>query len=104
MDSKIEVGQENIYFEMESKQEDDGGTYDDIIPRNDPPRAKPNVEAQSFKDSTTLKHHRLFFIASAIAVTSLLTALATLVLAVVMVTSRVEVSTGTASIFPSCST
>ncbi|XP_022808460.1 uncharacterized protein LOC111345444 isoform X2 [Stylophora pistillata] len=98
MDSKIEVGQENIYFEMESKQKDDAGTYDDIIPRNDPPHAKPNVEAQPCKDFATVKHHRLFFIASAIAVASLLTALATLVLAVAVMASRSEVSTDTSQL------
>ena len=104
MDSKIEVGQENIYFEMESKQKDDAETYDDIIPRNDPPHAKPNVEAQPCKDFATVKHHRLFFIASAIAFASLLAALATLVLAVAVMASRSEVSTGITTISLCCST
>ena len=31
MDTKIEVGQENVYFEMESKQEDHAETYDDVV-------------------------------------------------------------------------
>ena len=31
MDTKVEVGQENIYFEMESKQEDHDETYDDLV-------------------------------------------------------------------------
>ncbi|PFX12698.1 Scavenger receptor class A member 5 [Stylophora pistillata] len=94
MDSKIETGQENTYLEMIYKLEDDSGTYDDIIARNDPPRAKPNVEAQPYKDYATVKHRRLFFIASATAFASLLTALATLVLVVTIMASRSEVSTG----------
>ena len=51
-----------------------------------------------YRDPDTVKHHRLFFIASAIAVASLLTALTTLVLAVAIMTKRNEVSTGA----PSC--
>ena len=102
MDTKIEVGQENIYFEMESKQEDNAETYDDVVFRKDTPQAKLNVETQPYKDSDTVKHNPLFFIVSAIAVASLLTALATLVLAVVIMTARSEVSTGTATVAPSC--
>ena len=94
MDTKIEVGQENIYFEMESKQEDNAETYDSVVFRKDTPQAKPNVETQPYKDSDTVKHNPLFFIASAIAVASLLTALATLILAVAIMTTRSEVSTG----------
>ena len=37
MDTKIEIGQENIYFEMESKQEDNAVTYDSIVFRKDTP-------------------------------------------------------------------
>ena len=46
MDTKIEIGQENIYFEMESKQEDNAETYDSVVFRKDTPQAKPNVETQ----------------------------------------------------------
>ena len=102
MDTKIEVGREKVYFEMESKQEDHAETYDDLVVRKDTPQAKPNVKAQPYKDPDTVKHHPLFFIVSAIAVASLLTALATLVLAVVIMTARSEVSTGTATITPFC--
>ena len=102
MDTKIEVGQENIYFEMESKQEDNAETYDDVVFRKDSPQAKPNVETQPYKDSDTVKHNPLFLIASVIAVASLLTALATLVLAVAIMTARSEASTGMATIAPSC--
>ena len=98
MDTKVEVGQEHIYFEMESKQEDHDETYDDLVLRNEIPQTKPDVETQLCKDSDTVKHHRLFFIASIIAVASLLTALATLVLAVAIMTARSEVSTGTDTI------
>ena len=77
MDTKIEVGQENIYFEMESKQEDNAETYDHVAFRKDTSQAKTNVETQPYIDSDTVKHNPLFFIASAIAVASLLTALAT---------------------------
>ena len=102
MNTKTEVGRENIYFEMESKQEDNAETYDDVVFRRDTPQAKPNVETQPYKDSDTVKHNSLSFIASAIAVASLLTALATLVLAVAIMTARSEASTGTATITPSC--
>ena len=102
MNTKMEVGRENIYFEMESKQEDNTETYDDVVFRKDTPQAKLNVETQPYKDSDTVKHNPLFFIVSAIAVASLLTALATLVLAVAIMTARSEASTGTATIAPSC--
>ena len=97
MDTKIEVGQENIYFEMESKQEDNAETYDSVVFRKDTPQAKPNVETQPCKDPDTVKHNPLFFIA----VASLLTALATLILAVAIMTARSEVSTGMVATAPS---
>ena len=102
MDTKIEIGQENIYFEMESKKEDNVVTYDSVVFRKDTPQAKPNVETQPYKDSDTVKHNPLFLIASVIAVASLLTALATLVLAVAIMAARSEVSTGMVAIAPSC--
>ena len=102
MDTKIEIGQENIYFEMESKQEDNAVTYDSVVFRKDTPQAKPNVETQPYKDSDTVKHNPLFLIASVVAVASLLTALSTLILAVVNMTARSEVSTGMVAIAPSC--
>ena len=49
-----------------------------------------------------MKHHRSLFIAFATAVASLLTALTTLVFAVAIMTKRKEVSTGKATIAPSC--
>ena len=77
MDTKTEVGRVNVSFEMESKQEDHAETCGE----EDTPQARPKVETQLYKDSDTVKHHPLFLIVSAIAVASLLTALATLVLA-----------------------
>ena len=68
MDTKIKVGQENIYFEMESKQEDHTETYDDVVFRKDTPQAKPNMETQPYKDRDKMKHHPLIFIISATAV------------------------------------
>ena len=102
MDTKIEIGQENIYFEMESKQEHNAVTYDSVVFRKGTPQAKPNVETQPYKDSDTVKHNPLFLIASVIAVAWLLTALATLILAVAIVTARSEVITGMVAIAPSC--
>ena len=102
MDTKIEIEQENIYFEMESKQEDNAVTYDSVVFRKDTPQAKPNVETQPYKDSDTVKHNPLFLIASVIAVALLLIALATLILAVAIMTARSEVSTGMIAIAPSC--
>ena len=88
----------DVSFEMESKQEDHAETCGE----EDTPQAKPKVETQLYKDSDTVKHHPLFLIVSAIAVASLLTALATLVLAVAIITARSEVSTGTATITSPC--
>ena len=101
MGTRIKVGQENIYFEMESKQQDNAETYDHVVFRKDTSQAKPS-EKQPYKDSDTVKHNQSFFIASAIAVASLLTALATLVLAVAIMTTRCQVSTGEATIAPTC--
>ena len=56
MDTKIEVGQENIYFEMESKQEDNAETYDDLVFRKDTPQAKPNVEIQLLSVTNSYLH------------------------------------------------
>ena len=97
MDTKIEVGRENVYFEMESKQEDHAERCDDSVYRKDTPQAKPKVETQLYKDYDTAKCHPLFLIVSAIAVASLLTALATLVLAVAIMTAWSKVLTGTAT-------
>ena len=47
MNTKIEVGRENIYFEMESKQEDNAETYDSVVFRKNTPQTKPNVETGS---------------------------------------------------------
>ena len=102
MDTKTEVGRMNVSFEMESKQEDHAETYTSLVFREDTPKAKSKVETQLYKDSDSVKHHPLFLIVSAIAVASLLTALATLVLAVAIMTARSEVSTGTATITSSC--
>ena len=98
MDTETEVGRVNVSFEMESKQEDHAETCGE----EDTPQAKAKVETQLYKDSDTVKHHPLFLIVSAIAVASLLTALATLVLAVAIITARSEVSTGTATITSPC--
>ena len=102
MDTKTEVGRMNVSFEMESKQEDHAETYTSLVFREDTPKAKSKVETQLYKDSDSVKHHPLFLIVSAIAVASLLTALATLVLAVAIMTARSEVSTGTATITSPC--
>ena len=102
MDTKTEVGRENISFEMESKQENHAERCDDSVYRKDTPQAKPKVETQLYKDYDTAKRHPLFLIVSAIAVASLLTAIATLVLAVAIIMARSEVSTGTATITSPC--
>ena len=51
MDTKTEVGRENISFEMESKQEDHAEKCDDSVYRKDTPQAKPKVETQLCKDT-----------------------------------------------------
>ena len=60
MDTKAEVEQVNVSFEMESKQEDHAETYDNLVFREDTPKAKPKVETQLCKDSYTVKQHPLF--------------------------------------------
>ena len=102
MDTKAEAEQVNVSFEMESKQEDHAKTCEGLVFREDTPKAKPKVETQLCKDSDAVKHYPLFLIVSAIAVASLLTALATLVLAVAIIMARSEVSTGTATITSPC--
>ena len=63
MDTRTEVGQVNVSFEMESKQEDHAETCGE----EDTPQAKPKVETQLCKDSDTMKYHPLFLIESAMA-------------------------------------
>ena len=100
MDLRNEVGHNNMSFQMESEVEHDAQTCDDKAIRNDTPQAKPKVKAQPYKDSDTEKIQRVLFIASAIAVASLLTALATLVLGVAIMIARSEVPVLLPQLFP----
>ena len=56
MDPRMEVGHNNMSFQMESRKEHDAKTCDDKAIRNDTPQAKPKVKAQPYKDSDTEKN------------------------------------------------
>ena len=90
---KTTVGEENPYFEIEiaSKQTDDAVIYDDVAPdeiigpeKGGPPSTEP---AQSFQENF-LKLQRMLYIVTAVAIISLLTAAASLALALIVMNSQ----------------
>ena len=95
METKPEIV-ENIYFEMESKGETQEVTEADVM--NKTPEAKPpssemlkqgkDMKKPPPKEPETAAVRRMLFIAVPVIAVSFLTALATLVLAVAIITSR----------------
>ena len=90
---KTTVGEENPYFEIEiaSKQTDDAVIYDDVVPdeiigpeKGGPPSTEP---AQSCQENF-LKLQRMLYIVTAVAIISLLTAAASLALALIVMNSQ----------------
>ena len=91
---KTTVGQENPYFEIEiaSKQTDDAVIYDDVAPdeiigpeKGGPPSKEP---AQSCSQEGFLQLQRMLKIVTAVAIISLLTAAASLALAIIVMNSQ----------------
>ena len=91
---KTTVGEENPYFEIEitSKQTDDSVIYDDVAPdeiigpeKGGPPSTEP---AQSCAQENFLKLQRMLHIVTAVAIISLLTAAASLALALIVMNSQ----------------
>ena len=91
---KTTVGEENPYFEIEttSKQTDDAVIYDDVAPdekkgpeKGGPPSTEP---AQSCAQENFLKLQRMLHIVTAVAIISLLTAAASLALALIVMNSQ----------------
>ena len=91
--NKTEIGQENVYYEMEYKGENEDGTYEKVIVKNKSPQERLGERAQPYKDSGEVKSRYFLFVVTAIAIASLLTAAATMVLAFAMTNSRSDVST-----------
>ncbi|CAH3044122.1 unnamed protein product [Pocillopora meandrina] len=91
--NKTEIGQENVYYEMEYKGENEDGTYEKVIVKNESPQERLRERAQPYKDSGEVKSRYFLFVGTAIAIASLLTAAATMVLAFAMTNSRSDVST-----------
>ena len=100
--SKAEAGQENIYFEMESKQAADAGIYEDVVVES----AVPGTKQTTFEKQGDRKNrrvsagpvhsyqpdgmtvHRLLYIVAAVVAVSFLVAVTTLILALTMIMSR----------------
>ena len=91
---KTTVGEENPYIEIEiaSKQTDDAVIYDDVAndeiigpEKGGPPSTEP---AQSFAQENFLKLQRMLHIVTAVAIISLLTAAASLALALIVMNSQ----------------
>lgn len=85
---------------MEYKGENEDGTYEDIIVRKQRPQERLGVREKLYKDSEKVKFRYLLVAVTVIAVTSFLTAAATLVLAIASTISRNNVSATRDSINP----
>ena len=80
--------EENPYVEIiESKQtDDDAETYDDVTPDK---RGTPSTEPSQFCQENFLKLQRMLYIVTAVAIISLLTAAASLALALSVMNSQI---------------
>ena len=80
------MGEENPYIEIiESKQTDDTETYDDVAPDKG---GTPSTEPAKFCQENFLKLQRMLYIVTAVAIISLLTAAASLALALSVMNSQ----------------
>ena len=100
--SKTAAGEENIYFEMESKQAADAGIYEDVVGESAVPGTKQTTfekqgNEKNKRVSTEPVHsyqpdgmtvHRLLYIIAAVVAVSVLASVATLILALTMIMSR----------------
>ena len=113
---KTVSGEENLYFEMESKAPNNGEAYDIAVVESishGPATKQTTFEKQgtesnkqasmrpahSFSQSDGVVVQRLFCIITAVVVVSFVTAAATLFLALMMMTSRNTPSTSTGCVF-----
>ena len=102
MSTKTEIGQENVYYEMEYKGEDEAETYEKVTVKNESPQERLRERAHPYKDSREVKSRYFLVAVTAIAVASFLTAAATMVLAFATTDSRSDVSTTRDSIASFC--
>ena len=80
------MGEENPYIEIiESKRTDDTETYDDVAPDKG---GTPSTEPAKFCQENFLKLQRMLYIVTAVAIISLLTAAASLALALSVMNSQ----------------
>ena len=101
--NKTEIGEENLYYEMESKQANDAGIYDDVASESTAPATKQTIwrkqrnekkrpastePAHSCQTNQILIDQRLLCIITVVVAVSFLTAAATFILALTMMTSR----------------
>ena len=102
MMNKTEIGQENLYYEMESKKANDVGIYDDVVRESTAPATKQTIwgkqrnekkrpastgPAHSCQANQILIDQRLLCIITAVVAVSFLTAAATFILALTMLIS-----------------
>jgi len=95
---KVEVGTDNIYFEMESKKGTEARTHDEGNSKSKIPATKrasietsaleAKKKGQPLKERDTVAFRPMLLVAAAVVADALLTAVATLVLALTMMLSR----------------
>ena len=101
--SKTEVGEQNLYFQMESIKETEAGIYEgragdsktpatkptaDKFPQGTEEEKRPSKQHKYACESQTVLVRRLVFILTTTAAVALLTAVVCLILTLIMMTSR----------------
>ena len=96
--NKTETGEQNLYFEMESKKESEARVYDEPADRNKTPATQgmsfekytqgTEKKIQPSTEPETVMFRRLLFITVAVVTIAFLTAAGTLVIAVTIMISR----------------
>jgi len=96
--NKAEVGTDNIYFEMDTKNGTEARTYDEATDKSDIPATKresiersaqeSKKKRQPTKETGTVAFRPIQLIAAALVAVAFLTAVATLVLALTMMLSQ----------------
>ena len=96
--NKAEVGTENIYFEMDTKNGTEARIYDGATDKLNTPATKPESieisaqeskkKGQPAKETDTVAFRPMLLIAAALVAVAFLTAVATLVLALTMMLSQ----------------
>ena len=96
--NKAEVGTENIYFEMDTKNGTEARIYDGATDKTNTPATKPESieiseqeskkKGQPAKETDTVAFRPMLLIAAALVAVAFLTAVATLALALTMMLSQ----------------